>query len=112
MSVGLLGLWLLRALTAAMSAAVASTCAKRGFTLVDGRCRILMPAVVGSWCHAAVRPELLVLVSDLVSTNSSRGDTTSVLQLRSACVNPATADMTSNSIAVGLDMVFKTPTMA
>ena len=37
---------------------------------------------------------------------------TSVLQLRVACVNPATGDMTSTSTAVGLAMVLCMPTMA
>ena len=37
---------------------------------------------------------------------------TIVLQLKSAWVCPAEADMQSRSIAVGLDMVLNTPTMA
>ena len=45
--VGVVGVWPLRARTAAMSAAVASTCAKVGFTLAEGRYRTLMPADVG-----------------------------------------------------------------
>ena len=111
-SVGLLGAWAFRALTAAMSAEVVSTCAKVGFVLVEGRYRILMPAVIGSCCHAVVKFVLQTWLSVRVSTSSNRGEMTRVLQLSSACVKPADADMTSTSIAVGLDMVVSTPMMA
>ena len=111
-SVGLLGAWAFRALTAAISAEVASTCAKAVFVLVEGRYRILMPAVIGSCCHAAVKLLLQAWLSDRVSTRSSRGEMIRVLQLNSACVKPADADITSTSIAVGLDMVVSTPMIA
>ena len=111
-SVGVLGAWFFRAFTAAISAEVAATCANVALVLVDGRYRILMPAVLGSCCHAAVRLELQTWLSARVSTSSNRGEMTSVLQLSPACVWPAAADMTSTSIAVGFDMVVSTPTMA
>ena len=95
-----------------MSAEVASTCAKVDFVLEEGRYRILMPAMVGSCRHAVVKLLLQAWLSDRVSTSSSRGEMTRVLQLSSACVKPADADMTSTSIAVGLDMEVSTPTMA
>ena len=47
-SVGPLGVWAFRGLTAAMSAEVATTCAKVVFVLVGGQYRILMPSVMGS----------------------------------------------------------------
>ena len=56
--------------------------------------------------------ELHVGASVRVSTSSSRGEMTSVLQLKAACVNPAAGDMTSKSMAVGLDIVLCTPTIA
>ena len=105
-------MWLFRVLTAAISAAVAATCAKIGFVLVDGRYRTLIPAVFGFLYHASVRLEFHVGASERVSTNRSLGDMTSVLQLRDACVYPAAGDMTSMSIEVGLVMVFCTPTIA
>ena len=54
-SVGVLGVWPLRARTAAISEAVTCTCAKVGFTLADGLYRSLIPAVVGFCFHAVVR---------------------------------------------------------
>ena len=95
-----------------MSAAVAWTCAKSGFVLVDGLYLILIPDVFGLYSQAAVRFELQVGASVRVSTSSSRGEMTSVLQLKSLCVNPAAGDMTSRSMAVGLAMELCTPTMA
>ena len=112
LNVGLLWVWPFRARTAAMSAAVACTCAKSGFVLVDGLYRILIPDVFGLRSQAAVRLELQVVASVRVSTSSSRGEMTSVLQLRAACVKPAAGDMMSRSMAVGLAMVLCTPTMA
>ena len=112
LSVGLLCAWPLRALTAAMSAAVACTCAKSGFVLVDGLYLILIPEVVGLCSQAAVRLALQDCASVRVSTSSSRGEMTSVLQHIAACVNPAAGDMTSTSMAVGLAIVLCTPTMA
>ena len=79
--VGLLYVWLFRALTAAMSAAVAWTRAKSGFVLADGLYRILMPEVAGLSCQAVVRLELHVDASERVSTNKSLGERTSMLQL-------------------------------
>ena len=95
-----------------MSAAVACTCAKSGFVLVDGLYLILIPDVFGLCSQPAVRLALQVGASVRVSTSSSRGEMTSVLQLRAACVNPAAGDMTSKSMAVGLDMVLVVPMMA
>ena len=95
-----------------MSAAVAWTCAKSGLSLVDGLYLILIPDVFGLCSQAVVRFELQVGASVRVSTSSSRGERTSVLQLRAACVNPAAGDMTSSSMAVGLAMEVCTPTMA
>ena len=112
LSVGLLGAWPFRALTDAMSAAVACTCAKSGLVLVDGLYLIFIPEVVGSCSQAAVRFELQVDASVRVSTSSSRGEMTIVLQHRAACVNPAVGDITSTSMAVGLAMVPCTPTIA
>ena len=66
--VGLLNVWLFRALTAAMSAAVAWTCAKSGDVLADGLYRILMPEVAGLRCQAVVRLALQVDESERVST--------------------------------------------
>ena len=111
-NVGLLGACVFRARVAAMSAAVASTCAKVVLVWLEGRYRILIPAVVGSDRHAVVKLVLQAWLSDRVSTSNNRGEMTRVLQLRSACVKPADADMTSTSIAVGLDMVVSTPMMA
>ena len=79
--VGLLYVWLFRALTAAMSAAVACTCAKSGFVVVDGLYRIFVPEVEGLSCQAVVRLELHVDAPERVSTNNSLGERTSVLQL-------------------------------
>ena len=95
-----------------MSAAVAWTCAKSSLARVDGRYLILIPDVFGLCSQAAVRFELQVGASVRVSTSSSRGEMTSVLQLRVACVNPAAGDVTSTSMAVGLAMEVCTPTMA
>ena len=67
---------------------------------------------MGSCSHAVVKLLLQTMLSDRVSTSSSRGEMTMVLQLSSACVKPADAVMTSTSIAVGLDMVVSTPMMA
>ena len=83
-NVGLLAAWLFLALTAAMSAAVASTCANGDRTLQHGRYRTLIPVVVGSLCHAVVSFELHVWASERVSTSNSRGDRMSVLQHKSA----------------------------
>ena len=82
-SVGLLCVWPFRALTAAMSAAVACTCANSGFGLVDGLYLIFIPEVLGLCSQAAVRLELQVGASVRVSTSSSssRGEMTSVLQV-------------------------------
>ena len=110
--VGVVGVWPLRARTAAMSAVVASTCANVGFTLAEGRYRTLIPADVGCRFQASVRCLVQVVASVRVSTKSSFGEMTSLLQHKSAWVCPADADMQSSSIAVGLDMVFSTPTMA
>ena len=112
LSVGWLCEWLLRALTAAMSAVVAWTCAKSGFVLVDGLYLILIPEVVGLCSHDDVRLVLQVIASVRVSTRSKRGEITSVLQHREPWVCPAAGDMTSTSMAVGLAMVLCTPTMA
>ena len=71
-----------------------------------------MPAVEVSLFHAAVRLVLHVVLSDLVSTNNNRGEMTRELQLSSAWVKPAAADITSISIAVGLDIVLRTPMIA
>ena len=71
-----------------------------------------MAADVGCRFHACVRCVVQVGASVRVSTKSSLGEMTRVLQHKSAWVCPAVADMQSNSIAVGLDMVLTTPTMA
>ena len=84
--VGLLCVWLFRALTAAMSAAVACACANRGFVLVDALCRILIPEVFGLCCQAAVRLVLQAYASERVSTRGILNEMTSVLQLKAACV--------------------------
>ena len=81
---GLVNVWLFRALTDAMSAAVAWTCAKSGGVLADGLYRILMPEVAGLSCQAVVRLVLQVDASERVSTNKSLGESTSVLQLKDA----------------------------
>ena len=86
LSVGLLCVWLFRALTAAMSAAVAWTCAKSGFVLIDGLYLILIPEVFGLCAQAAVRSELQVGASVRVSTSSTQGEMTSVLQLSVVCI--------------------------
>ena len=112
LSVGLLCVWPFRARTAAMSAAVAWTCANSGFVLDDGLYLSLIPDVFGLCSHALVRCELQVGASVRVSTSSSRGEIISVLQLRLACVNPAAGLITSRSMAVGLAMELCTPMMA
>ena len=71
-----------------------------------------MPEVVGLSCQAVVRLELHVDASYRVSTSSSLGDKTSVLQLRDPWVCPAVGDITSTSMAVGLVMVLCRPTIA
>ena len=108
---GFVGAWPFRALTAAMLAAVACTWAKGCLVKEDGRKRTLRPAVAGSCCHAAVRLEHHVMLSDLVSISMRRGEMSNELQLRHPCTWPAAADMQSSSRAVGLDMVFITPTI-
>ena len=78
-SVGVLCAWFFRALTAAMSAAVACTCANRGLVLADALYRILIPDVLGFCCQAAVRLVPQVDASERVSTRRSLGEMISVL---------------------------------
>ena len=82
--VGVVGACPLRARTAAMSAAVASTCANVGLTLAEGRYRTLMPADVGCRCQASVRCAAQVVASARVSTRRSLGEMASALQLKLA----------------------------
>ena len=84
--VGLLSARPLLALTAAMSAAVVSTCANGFLIWLDGRYRTLIPEFVGSAFQAVVRLAVQVDVSDRVSIRISRGDMTTELQLRSPCI--------------------------
>ena len=81
--VGLLSARPLLALTAAMSAAVVSTCAKGFLIWHDGRYRTLIPEFVGSTFQAVVRLVDQVRVSVRVSIRMRRGDMTTELQLRS-----------------------------
>ena len=111
-NVGLLSVRPFLALTAAMSAAVVSTCANACLIRDDGRYRTLIPELVGSVFQAVVRLAVQVRVSDRVSIKISRGDITTELQLRWPCVWPAPVVMQSNSIAVGLAMVCSQPTIA
>ena len=100
----------LLARTAAMSAAVVSTCAKGFLIWHDGRYRTLIPELVGSAFQAVVNLAVQVRVSDRVSIRIRRGDITTELQLRWPCVWPAPVEMQSNSIAVGQAIVCSQPT--